>query len=142
MLFQVDEILKQPHRKWSGNPPASEAEIFKLIQYCEVKLPDEYLDSLCFSNGGEGDLALPPLLFVLFNVEEVLEMLSDNFYLEEFPEFLFFDGNGGLERIAFDLGKGEPYPVVMVDPIAESDSAIEIAPNMIQFIQAMGLEFI
>ncbi|MDT5060472.1 MAG: hypothetical protein QOH63_931 [Acidobacteriota bacterium] len=141
MLSQVDEILKQPNRSWSGNPPATEESILRLVQSCKVKLPDEYLDLLRFSNGGEGDLALPPLLFVLFDVDEILEMLEDSFYREEFPDFLFFGGNGGLEKIAFDVRKGVPYPIVTVDPIAGSESAVEIAPNMAQFIEAIGLEY-
>jgi hypothetical protein len=141
VLSQVAEILKQPHRNWSSNPPASEDKILRLTESCRVKLPDEYLALLRFSNGGEGDLALPPLLFVLFDVDEVLKTWSDSFYREEFPDFLFFGGNSGLEQIAFDLRRGEPYPVVMIDPIAGMESAVEISPNMAQFIEAIGLEY-
>jgi SMI1/KNR4 family protein SUKH-1 len=140
VLPTIAEILKQPDRNWSGNPPASEEDILRLIQSCKVKLPDEYLDLLRVSNGGEGDLALPPLLFVLFDIDEVLEMLKDSFYREEFPDLLFFGGNGGLEQIAFDLRKGEPYPIVMIDAIAGSESAVEIALNMAQFTEAIALE--
>jgi len=141
VLPQVAEILKQPDRNWSCNPPAREDDILRLIESCQVKLPDEYLALLRFSNGGEGDLALPPLLFVLFDVDEVLKTWSDSFYREEFPHFLFFGGNGGLEQIAFDLKRGEPYPIVMIDPIAGLESAMEIAPNMAHFIEAIGLEY-
>lgn len=140
-MSQVGEILRQANRNWSGNPPASEEHILRLVQACKIKPPGEYLDLLRCSNGGEGDLALPPLIFVLFNVDEVLEMLKDSFYREEFSDFLFFGGNGGLEQIAFDLSKGEPYPIVMIDPIAGAESAVEIAPNMAQFIEAIGLEY-
>jgi hypothetical protein len=139
-MSKVAEILKQPNRNWSGNPPASEENILRLIQSCKVKLPDEYLDLLRFSNGGEGDLALPPLLFVLLNVDEVLEMLKDNLYREEFPDFPFFGGNGGLEKIAFNLRNAEPYPIVMIDPIAGLEGAVEIASDMAQFFAAIGLE--
>lgn len=44
MLSQVEEILKQPNRNWSGNPPASEENILRLAQSCKVELPDKYLD--------------------------------------------------------------------------------------------------
>ena len=104
-------------------------------------MPEEYLELLRFSNGGEGDLALLPLLFVLFDVDEVLKMLSDRFYRDEFHDFLSFGGNGGLEQIAFALRKGEPYPIVMIDLIAGSESAVEIAPDMAQFVEAIGLEY-
>lgn len=70
-MSQVAEMLKQPNRKWSGNTPASESEILRLVQSCKFKLPNEYLELFRFSNGGEGSLALPPLLFVLlrFSIE-------------------------------------------------------------------------
>jgi hypothetical protein len=84
---------------------------------------------------------MPTLLFVLFDVDQVLKMWDDRFYREESPEFLFFGGNGGLEQIAFDLRWGEPYSIVMIDPIAGSESTVEIAPNMIPFIEAIGLEY-
>lgn len=49
---EVAEILKQPARKWTAESPASEEDILRLVQSCEVRLPDEYLDLLRFSNGG------------------------------------------------------------------------------------------
>jgi hypothetical protein len=141
VLSQVSEILKQANRNWSGNPPAGEEDILRLVQSCKVKLPNEYLDMLRLSNGGEGDLALPPRRFVLFDIDEVLEMMGDEFYRGEFPSLLFFGGNGGMEQIAFDLSKGGPYPIVMIDPIAGAESVMEIASNMTQFIEAIGLEY-
>ncbi len=140
-MSRVEEILKQPDRNWSGNPPASEEQILSLIQSCKVKLPAEYLDLLRFSNGGNGELALPPLLFVLFDVDEVLNILNDSFFQETFPDLLFFGDNGGLEKIAFDVRRGEPYAVVMIDTIAGAESAVEIAPTMARFIEAIGLEY-
>lgn len=141
-MSKVAEILNQPNRDWTADSPAGEEDILKLIQSCEVRLPEEFFELLRFSNGGGGELALPPLLFFLSDVDEVLEMWGDEFYREEFPNFLFFGDNGGLEKIAFDLSKGEPYPIVMIDPIGGPESAREIAPNMAQFIEAIGLEYI
>ncbi len=73
--------------------------------------------------------------------DEIIDILRNEFYREEFPNFLFFGDNGGLEQIAFDLSKGKPYPIAMIDPIAGAESAVEIASNMTQFVEAIGLEY-
>jgi hypothetical protein len=53
------------------------------------------------SNGGDGDLALPPLMFVPDSLEDIIDVI-------------FFGGDGGLERIALDCRAGlEPWPIVM-----------------------------
>ncbi len=56
------------------------------------------------------------------------------------PDFFVFAGNGGLESIAFDLRNGPPFPVVMIDPIAGPESAEQIAPDIVAFIEAIGIE--
>ena len=35
---------------------------------------------------------------------------------------------------------GPPWPIVMIDQIAGPESAKEIAPNMVAFIEAIGIE--
>lgn len=140
-LLKVAEILNQPNRNWTSEPPASDDDILRLIQTYEVSLPEAYLDLLRYANGGVGELALPPRLFYLYNINEVIGMLGNEFYREGFPNFFFFGGNGGLELLAFDLRQGMPYPIVMIDPIAGAKSALQIAPDMTQFIESMGLEY-
>ncbi len=141
VLFPIAEILNDPNRNWSGNNPANEEDILMIAQSCATQLSDEYFELLRFSNGGAGDLALPPRWFVLFSVNEVLERMCDDFYHKEFPNFFFFGSNGGMEQIAFDMQKEKPYPIVMIDPIAGSDSAVEIASNINQFVEAIGIEY-
>lgn len=121
-------------------PPAPETEIEELKNSVKIELPQEFLDLLRFSNGGEGNIALPPLIFKLDAIQEIINLQNDEFYREEFPDCFFFGGNGGLEIIAFDLRK-KPYSVVMIDPISGEESAIEIAPNITEFIKAIGLEY-
>jgi hypothetical protein len=113
-----------------------------------VRLPDELLDLLRFSDGGEGELALAPCWFVLAPcwfvldpVAEIIRSLRTPVEQAEYPGFVFFGGNGGLERIALDARDGsEPWPVVMIDPIAGAGSAERIAPDMEHFVNAIGLE--
>jgi len=136
----VFQLLNQPERNWTGLPPATEAEIEGLKNSIDVDLPKEFWDLLRFSNGGEGDIPLAPLIFKLDEIQEIIGLKNDEFYKSEFPNLLFFGGNGGLEMIAFDLRK-KPYSVVMIDPIGGEESVIEIAPNITEFIKAIGLEY-
>jgi len=74
-------------------------------------------------------------------VKDCIDLCHANQHvLENFPTFMFFGSNGGLESIAFDLRVGPPWPIVMIDQIAGPESAKEIAPNMGAFIEAIGIE--
>lgn len=136
----VSQLLNEPERTWHRMPPATESEIQAMVSSVKFELPPEFLDLLRFSNGGEGSIALPPLIFCLDEIQEIISLLNEEFYQSQFPNFLFFGGNGGLEMIAFDLRK-KPYPIVMIDPISGEESAIEIAPNITEFINAIGFEY-
>jgi SMI1/KNR4 family protein SUKH-1 len=142
MGASVERILREPTRRWIRQPGASAEEIDRLLAATPCPLPQALVDLLRLSNGGEGDLALPPRFFMLDSVSEIIEGFRDAFLNEEFPGFLFFGGNGGIERIALDVRAGTPvFPVVMIDPIAGSDSAEEIAPDFSTFVTAIGLEY-
>jgi len=138
--MNVRDILQQPGRKWRAEAPAAETDIAMLVSEAKIELPGEYLDLLRFSNGGEGPLALPPLYFQLYAVRECIDLCLNEEILHRFPTLLFFGSNGGLESIAFDLREGSPWRIVMVDQIAGTASAEEIAPNMGAFIEGIGLE--
>ena len=140
--MNVRDILSQSKREWHAKIASSEAEIAQLESQAKAQLPSEYLDLLRVGNGGEGPLALAPLYFQLYSVKDCIEHFhQDRQLLEEFPNFMFFGSNGGLELIAFDIRSGPPWPVVMIDPIAGPESAEEIAPDVRTFIEAIGLEF-
>jgi hypothetical protein len=59
---------------------------------------------------------------------------------EMYPGHFVFGSNGGLETIAFDTRAKPPWPVVMYDPIAGTESAVTIAKNMEEFIRAIGID--
>ncbi|MFO0913560.1 MAG: SMI1/KNR4 family protein [Pirellulales bacterium] len=140
--MDVRRILTAPDRNWHSVPGASADDLARLEKASPLPIPEPLLDLLRQTNGGEGDLALPPLLFVLDTVDDIIDGLNDAFLKEEFPQFLFFGGNSGLERIAFDLRKDtQPLPIVMIDPIAGPESAETIAPDIETFIAAIGVEF-
>jgi hypothetical protein len=139
--MNVRNILLQSKREWHVKEPSSETEITQLATQAKAPLPTEYVELLRFSNGGEGPLALAPLYLQLYSVKDCIELFHNDQQLrEEFSNFVFFGSNGGLELIAFDLRPGPPWPIVMIDPIAGLESAEQIAPDMMTFIEAIGLE--
>ena len=138
--MNIAAILSEPGRDWDSVPGAAEDQVQRLAAESPVRLPDELLDLLRHSDGGEGDLALAPLCFILDGVEEIIRSLRDPYDREHFAGFVFFGGNGGLERIALDCRAGTPpWPVVMIDPIEGPGSAEVIAPSFAVFLNAVGL---
>jgi hypothetical protein len=148
--MNIAALLSDPNREWRGRPPADEARIADFVKLVQISLPVEYIELLRVTNGGEGELALPPLWLQLYSVEECTELIHDppmegclqapQSSGDRAPaDFFVFAGNGGLECIAFDLRTGPPLPVVMIDPVAGPESAKQIAPDFETFIQAIGI---
>ena len=135
----VADILSNPAREWTPKPPADGDIIDELQAITPFPLPPEYLELLRFCDGGFGELNAAPLLFGLDSADEAVEYNESEFRREQFPDFWFFGGNGGLERIAFDLRAGPPWRIVMIDPIAGPESAEIIAPDMATFIGMIGI---
>ncbi|WP_108881040.1 SMI1/KNR4 family protein [Anderseniella sp. Alg231-50] len=141
--MDIQETLSQPCRIWrSKKPGASSEQLDQLISTSPQEVPIELLQLLSFSNGGEADLALEPMVFVIDPVEEIIESVQDEFLKTEFSGFLFFGGNGGLERFAIDLREtNQPHRIVAIDTISGPDSAEEIAPDLKSFVSAIGFEY-
>jgi hypothetical protein len=62
--LQIADILAQPGRVWTHRPGALEAAVERVATADPCCLPAPILGLLRYSNGGEGELALPPRLFV------------------------------------------------------------------------------
>src|SRR6476620_3197565 len=99
--MDVRSLLREPERTWYAQPGASETDLNRLAAASPVPLPPLLFDFLRFSNGGEGPLALPPLLFVLDGVDYIITNLQARSIRDLYPGLLFFGSNGGLERIGF-----------------------------------------
>jgi hypothetical protein len=140
-IVDLRRHFSQQRRVWHGQPGASEADLSRLSAQSSVPVPPLLLELLRFSNGGEGPLALPPLRFVLDDVDFILSNLVAPNMREAYPGMLFFGSNGGLESIAFDTrGAGPPWPIVMLDQVAGNESAVTIARDLEEFLKAVGLE--
>ena len=83
---------------------------------------------------------MAPMWFQLYAVKDCIDLCLNQRVLEQFPTFMFFGSNGGLESIAFDVRTARPWPVVMYDPVAGVETAVVIAKDMAAFVCAIGLE--
>lgn len=135
----VTELLSEIDREWRKVDGASQHQIAELFSALPFEPPAEYLEFLRYSNGGEGELALEPLWFQLFDVAFAIQLWQDENYRREYPELFFFGSNGGLESIAFDMSSPKPWPIIMVDCIAGLDSARRISGSIEEFIERVGL---
>ena len=135
----VAELLSEPGREWRKVDGASQPHITELKSALPFEPPAEYIEFLRYSNGGEGELALDPLWFQLFDVTFAIQLWRDDYCRRVYPDLFFFGSNGGLESIAFDMHCPKPWPIIMVDCIAGLDSARHISHSIEEFIERIGL---
>lgn len=125
---------------WSSNSPAPQAAVALLRSEAEIPLPESYLQFLCTTNGGEGDLGIEPGWISFWSAEEVLD-LNRSYELDQLvPGFFGIGSNGGGDLIALDGRKGPPFPVVAVPfvPLGVEDAMI-IAPDFDALISLLGV---
>jgi len=123
---------------WTSAPGASPEELKRLVAEVPYPLPAEYLDLLGNTNGGEGFLAVRPGWFQLFDVAFVLELWNDQFHRRDYPNFLFFGSNGGLESFVLALRGPRPGEVLALDAIAGEDSAFVVSGSFKEFTPHIG----
>lgn len=128
--------------QWFRQDPASDLALAKLKLAVGDSLPQEYLDLLSYSNGGEGPLPVQPYNLCLDSAEVTAEAWQSGSYSELFPGFLVFGSNGGGEYIAFDQRQGLPWRVVAIDMtnIALAEAVMPIATDFASFVALIGFE--
>lgn len=134
------DLVEDPTADWTREPPASEEAIQRLAKGAGVPLPEEYLDFLRFSDGGEGELGIYPWWFRLYPAEEVLDANRDYSYgLDDLPGYFVFGNNGGLELYVFNTNEEAPGRVYMVDNISMTQEDVQLcAPDFLAFVRAFG----
>ncbi|WP_295003895.1 SMI1/KNR4 family protein [uncultured Dechloromonas sp.] len=138
-MKNIVETLGVSRDGWVAAEPAPSDQIEGLLR-TYPDLPTDYISLLRVSNGGEGELNLPPQWLQLYDAKFVADLASGEI-VKWHPGFIFFASNGGLETIAFDTRGSKPWPVVMVDTIAGPESAVVIAQSFSSFIEAIGVPF-
>lgn len=136
----IAELLNRDGRSWNRAKPATEEQISKMIEETGFDWPEALLNLWRYSNGGEGELALPPMWFALPSTDEVLQLNVDCNFAGDYADLQFFGTNGGMETIGLDIRKPN-RPVFMIDLIEGIDSLEYIAEDAWEFVNAIGLEY-
>jgi hypothetical protein len=132
-------VLEDKPADWSREAPATEDTIQGLIRDTGIDFPEEYLNLLRYSNGGEGELGVDPLWFSIYPVEEVVE-LNRRYDIESYlPGYFAFGSNMGGEALLFDTKESKPWKVYYAPIIGmEEDQVLECAANFKEFVRSMG----
>ncbi len=131
-MAMQDRVVKS----WHKVDGASEVAIASLRRAAGFDLPEEYVEFLRFSNGGEGSLCEPWGAFCLDDAETACHSARTMLY----PGRFVFGGNGGLDLFAFDLTCGAPWPVVVFDGVNPEGSVQRVADDFSAFIRLVGPE--
>lgn len=115
-------------------PPLSSDEIADAIRILARPIPAELIELYRGCNGGEGSLPYQPWGFILWGLEDVVQLSEDNHYRKYFSAYLFFGTNGGGEYFGVDhLGR-----VFIMDPVAGEESIIVVANSFHEFLATVG----
>lgn len=139
MYIDILRVLEDKTADWSRKAPATEEAIKALLTNTGLDFPEEYLNLLRYSNGGEGELAAQPLWFSIFPIEEVLEVNRDYEIERYLPGYFAFGSNMGGEMLLFDTRESKPWKVYYAPCIGmEEDQVVECTADFNEFVRAMG----
>ncbi|MFN8598642.1 MAG: SMI1/KNR4 family protein, partial [Anaerolineae bacterium] len=135
----VPELIKDNSANWARAEPATEQALQIMLGQIGLNLPIDYLDFLRCSNGGEGELPIPPYWFQIWAAEAVAEANRVYNVTTNLPSYFAFGSSGGGELFLFDTRR-EPVRRVYTVPIIPMDEnlTIEITPDFQSFVACMG----
>ncbi len=98
----MDERIATMIKGLDLRPPSSVVAIDKFERNANFKLPDDYIEFLRFTNGGEGFIGEQSYI-MLWPIQDMIE-LNKSYKVNEYASGLFlFGSNGGGEAYAFDI---------------------------------------
>lgn len=86
MMFSGAKMLER--KEWQKKPGASDVTLNRLASASPFPLPESYLESLAYSNGGEGPLSVQPGWLILDPAETVVETETCGNFHDFFPTSL------------------------------------------------------
>ena len=133
--------MQKLHRSWRAAPPATAESIRSLRSAVGENLPNEYVELLASSNGGEAALSVQPYNLCLDSAEDALHYWNSGTYRNDFPGFFVIGGSGAGEYIAFDTRQSLPWPVVALDMTNTdlSESVLPIAKDFSGLLALVGV---
>ena len=134
----IRALLTDGKRQWEGKPAADEASIQKLLAWCQLSLPSDYLEMLRVNNGGHAFIEGYPEYVRFWSTETVIEYNVDYEIVTWLPGFIGFADNGGPDFLAFDTRTESPWKIYAI-PFApmEVESAIFVADDFYQLIHRL-----
>ena len=137
-MMSLFERLKTKSALWTCEPPASEAEIQKLVSYFGDNLPTDYLNLLRFCNGGEGDLASQPVLFFLCSASGAIQLNQDYEVSEFLPGYVMFGDDMANELFGFRVNAPDTKVYMIPKIVMSEEDAIVVAETFAEFIETIG----
>ncbi|HWE97274.1 MAG TPA: SMI1/KNR4 family protein [Tepidisphaeraceae bacterium] len=136
-LVPIADTLARLGSDWKAfEPPLPADEIDEACRLIGRALPARLVELYHTCNRGEGSLPFQPWNFVLWGVEEVVEMREDEHYRKYYDHFVFFGSSGGGEYFGLDASSR----VFIMDPVAGEESNIVVAESFAQFAEQIGFE--
>ncbi len=134
-MTNVAILLLRPGNDWHAYCPSLSAkEMADAWSIIGRTMPGSLIELFELCNGGEGSLPFQPWNFMLWSLEEVVQIFEDAHYRKYFPGYVFFGSNGGGEYFGLDADGC----VFFMDPIAGEQSVVVVATTFDEFIAHVG----
>ena len=119
-------------KEFNGNKGISDKELETLPII--KKLPNDYIDFLKLSNGGEGFIGNEYI--ILYKIEE-LEGINNDYEILEFDsDLLIIGSNGGSEAIALDFIDNKTK-YVLIPFLFDRNDIIELGEDFRSFLEGL-----
>jgi len=116
------------------NPPATERSIEKFKKTCTFTIPQDYLEFMKISNGGEGGIGQNAYA-IFWKLTELAQFNKDYEVQAYAPELFLFGSDGGGEAFAFDT-RQTPASIAMIPFVGmELESAQEVGRTFWDFLE-------
>jgi hypothetical protein len=131
----MDLFLDLEPGTWNKNPEATIEQIRVAEQSIRYKLPEDYVQLLLWSNGGEGFIG--NTYWALWSVEEINQLNIDYQIASYLPGLIAIGSDGGGECIALDYRTRTEQPAFVNVPFCDlsSESITPIGSNLREAIK-------
>ena len=122
---------------WRTNPPAAWARIDAVQSDLGILFPDEFVEFLLWSDGGEGYVSRCYL--AIWEIEEMAALNRDYEIGKWIPGLVGFGSDGGGQCYAFDYRAGRERPTVVRVPYGDldSESVVKIGADFLDAVNRM-----
>lgn len=140
-MTAMEPSVAELTREITKNEGAAPEVLQRLTAAMEAKPPDDYLDFMRQSNGGEGFVG-PISYLMLWRAEEIPERNARLEVSERAPSLLLFGSNGGDAAYAFDLASGSRARIVEIPyvDLGQSEAIRACGSSFAEFLRTLAEE--